>query len=195
MRKVYRLIDPEIRDRFEAKGGWMLVRNFNQRFGLPWQISYRVDSKDELERYFEQADISWEWLDGDALRTRQVRPVAEIHPKTRETVWFTHVAFWHASSLDPQVREVMLSDLGEEGLPYNTYYGDGTPIEEDVIRAIARAYDQATVKFPWQERDLTLLDNMLISHGRAPFEGPRKILTAMGEPCRRSDLREPAASC
>jgi alpha-ketoglutarate-dependent taurine dioxygenase len=41
--------------------------------------------------------------------------------------------------------------------------------------------EQKSVLFRWQEGDLLLLDNVLVSHGRMPFTGPRKILVAMSE--------------
>jgi alpha-ketoglutarate-dependent taurine dioxygenase len=105
-----------------------------------------------------------------------------VHPRTGEPVWFNHLAFWHVSSLEPRLREVFLGEFGEEELPYNTYYGDGTPVEDSAVEEIRNAYREETVAFPWQKGDLLMLDNMLVAHGRHPFSGARKILTAMGEP-------------
>jgi alpha-ketoglutarate-dependent taurine dioxygenase len=39
--------------------------------------------------------------------------------------------------------------------------------------------DANTVKFPWQRGDMLVLDNVLSMHGRATFDGPRRILTAL----------------
>ena len=47
---------------------------------------------------------------------------------------------------------------------------------------IRLAFDAETVSFPWQKEDLLLVDNMLVAHGREPFEGPRKIAVSMAEP-------------
>jgi alpha-ketoglutarate-dependent taurine dioxygenase len=104
-----------------------------------------------------------------------------VHPRTHEAVWFEHTAFFHVSSLEPVVREAILQEFAEEDLPFNTYYGDGEPIEASALAQIREAYQQTAVRFPWQEQDVLLIDNVLTSHGREPFIGPRKIVVAMTE--------------
>jgi hypothetical protein len=69
----------------------------------------------------------------------------------------------------------------ENELPRMCYYGDGTPIEDPVMEEICEAYQKLETSFPWQERDILLLDNLLTAHGRNPFSGNREILVAMGE--------------
>jgi len=181
VRKVFERLDEPIKARFLRKG-WMLVRNFGDGLGLPWQTSFHMDDKAEVESYFRRSRIEYEWKDAGRLRTRQVRPAIAQHPKTGERVWFNHVAFWHVSSLPAQVREAMLSVFSEDELPYNTYYGDGSPIEDSVVQKIRDAYAEETVVFPWQRGDLLMLDNMLVAHGRNPFSGERKVIVAMAEP-------------
>jgi alpha-ketoglutarate-dependent taurine dioxygenase len=39
--------------------------------------------------------------------------------------------------------------------------------------------DRNTVSFPWERGDFLVLDNVLSMHGRATFDGPRRILAAM----------------
>lgn len=65
-------------------------------------------------------------------------------------------------------------------LPRNAYYGDGSPIEEDALETIRTAYANETVVFPWQTKDVLLLDNMLTAHGRRPYKGARSIVVGMG---------------
>ena len=185
--RVFRRIDPSIRKRFEEKG-WMLMRNFGEGLGLTWQKAFRTTEKSELESYCRSARIETEWKDENRLRTRQVRPAMTRHPETGEMLWFNHIAFWHVSSLAPQVREVFVAQFGEWGLPYNTFYGDGSSIETSVIAEIRDAYDTETVAVPWQKGDFLLMDNMLAAHGRRPFSGARRILVAMGEPFTRTDM-------
>ncbi|WP_177168063.1 TauD/TfdA family dioxygenase [Marininema mesophilum] len=184
VRNVYKRISEETRARFVEKG-WMLVRNFGEKLGLPWQDVFQTDSLKEVEEYCENHGITLEFLGNNQLRTKQVRPTEEIHPLTKEPLWFNHMVFWHESSLDSQVREMLLAEFGRDRLPFNTYYGDGEQIEDEVIAEIRAAYQAETIAFPWEEGDVLMLDNMMVAHGRNSFEGERKVLVSMGEPIQR----------
>jgi alpha-ketoglutarate-dependent taurine dioxygenase len=190
-RRIFERIAPEIRERFAAKG-WMYVRNFGDGFGLTWQTVFQATDKAQVEEHCRKAGIEIDWKAGDRLRTRAVRPALARHPKTGEALWFNHVAIFHVTTLDQAVQKVMLDEFQEEDLPANSYYGDGSSIEPEVLDHIRQAYSQETVSFPWQKGDLLMLDNMLVAHGRAPFSGERRILVGMAEPVRR-DLLPPFA--
>jgi alpha-ketoglutarate-dependent taurine dioxygenase len=181
VRRVFARIPEKVRDRF-ARDGWMLVRNFGTGFGLPWQTAFQTTDKEEVDRHCLANGIRTEWLSGDRLRIRQRRWAIRKHPVTGETVWFNHATFFHVSTLAPEIRAGLQADLAEEDLPYNTYYGDGSRIEPEVLDVLRDIYQQETIKFPWQEHDLLLLDNMLVAHGRSSFHGPRKIIVGMTEP-------------
>ncbi len=176
-RKVFELLDPKIRERFMQRKV-MYVRNFGDGLDLPWQHVFHTDDKDAVAAYCRAANVEFEWNNG-RLKTRQVRQAVIKHPESNETVWFNQAHAFHASTLDAQIREFLLSEKTENEFPRNAYYGDGSPIESSVIAEIREAYRQAAVTFPWQRGDILMLDNMRVAHGRAPFVGPRKILVAM----------------
>ena len=187
VRKVYQRLPAELRAKFEEKEV-LYVRNFSETMGLPWQTVFQTDDRQAVEEYTRKAGYEAEWLDGNRLRTRRRGPASLRHPKTGEMIWFNHATFFHVSMLAPALRDALLSQIGEEGLPNNTYYGDGSPIEPEVLEVLRAAYREETVAFPWRKGDVLMLDNMLTAHARTPFKGPRKILTGMAEPIERASL-------
>jgi hypothetical protein len=78
--------------------------------------------------------------------------------------------------------QALLDVFKEEDLPSNSYYGDGTPIENSVLDEIRGVFNECSAKFPWQAGDVLMVENMLLAHGRNPFSGPRKVVVAMAGP-------------
>lgn len=179
--KVFARLDEKIKNKFIEKGV-MYVRNYGSNLDLPWQNVFNTDDKFEVEYYCQKAGIELEWKEGDRLRTRQVCQAVARHPKTSEMVWFNQAHLFHISTLEPTVRQALLSAFKPEDLPRNAYYGDGSPIEDSVLEEIRHIYQQEIIVFPWEEGDILLLDNMLAAHGRMPFSGSRKVVVGMAEP-------------
>jgi alpha-ketoglutarate-dependent taurine dioxygenase len=180
-RKIFKAISPEICDSFVRKG-LMYVRNYGIGLDLPWQEVFQTSSKAVVEDFCRKSDMTFEWLADDQLRTRQVCQVVERHPRTGEMVWFNQAHLFHVSRLPHEVREWLLLALGEQNLPRNVYFADGSNIDSEMIDEIARVCDEQSIVFPWHEGDVLLLDNMLTGHGRKPFVGERKVVVGMAEP-------------
>ena len=180
-RKILARLDPHIVARFVEKK-IMYVRNYGDGLGLPWQEVFQTEERRAVEEHCRRMSIEVEWKSGNRLRTRQVRPAVRKHPVTGELTWFNHALFFNNSSLEASVRESMLQVVREEDLPFHTLYGDGSPIESSTLEAMADAYRRETVSFRWQQGDVMVLENMLTSHGREPFAGPRKVLVSMADP-------------
>lgn len=186
-RKIFARLSPQLRERFIEKK-WLLVRNYGNGIGLPWQTVFQTWDRSSVEDYCKRAAISVEWKPDGGLRTRQVRPAVIKHPRTGEVAWFNHATFFHVTTLEPSMRDALLEDFREEDLPTNSYYGDGSPIEASVLEELREAYQEEMVTFTWETGSVVLLDNILTSHARTPFNGPRRILFAMAEPFTRTDL-------
>lgn len=188
-RTVYRLIPPKVRQPFEERGV-RYVRSLHggQGAGLAWQTVFETADRAAVERYCQEGGIELQWTEDGGVRTRQQRPAVVSHPRTGERLWFNQAHIFHPSDLGEEDAEDLLEIFGEEGLPTYVYLGNGAQIELADLRQIRAAYERATVRFPWQQGDLLLVDNMLVSHGRMPFSGPRKILVGMGEPVGLADL-------
>jgi hypothetical protein len=179
-REVYRQLPPEIRDRFASKG-LMYVRNFIKGIDVSWQDFFHTEGKSTVEEACRKEGMTCEWTSGNNLRIRQLSRAVLKHPNTGEMVFFNQIQLHHPYCLDAETRASLRSLFKEEDLPRNVYYGDGTPIEDSVMEAIGKLYWKLAVIFPWQEGDLIYIENMLVSHARNPFVGPRKIVVAMGE--------------
>ncbi|MFE4972096.1 TauD/TfdA family dioxygenase [Kitasatospora sp. NPDC056651] len=169
-------------DRLETEG-WLLTRTYGGTVGLPWTEAFGTSSREEVEQYCREGGIAYEWR-GDELRTRQRRPALIRHPLTGRRSWFNQIAFLSEWSLDPDVREYLVSVLGPDGLAFNTAWGNGEPFTADLIQVINEAYVRATRREPWQTGDLLVVDNIRMAHNREAFEGDRRILLALADPVR-----------
>lgn len=181
-RVIYNMLPKSVRDKFEQKGV-MYIRNYSA-IDLPWPVVFQADDKSQVEDYCEANGLDYEWLENDGLRTRQVTSATAMHPYTGEKVWFNQAHLFHVSSLGKLIAEALLDSLGEENLPRNAYYGDGSHIELETLDLIRSIYEQTKIKFAWQKSDLLLLDNMLFTHGRESYTGVRKVLVGMACPNR-----------
>ena len=186
-RRVFQRIDPSLRENFAAKNV-TYVRNYGDGMDLPWQEVFQTRDPRQVEEFCRHAGIAVEWRSETTLRTRQVAQAVARHPLTGERVWFNQAHLFHVSALGPAIEEILCREFGEAGLPRNSYYGDGSPIEPEALEQIREAYRQEAIDVPWLRGDVLLLDNMLVAHGRRPFTGARKVVVGMAEPVSLEEL-------
>lgn len=186
-RKVFQAIPEEIRREFIAKK-LMYVRNYGLGVDMGWREAFQVGTRAEAEDYLARSKTRFEWLGGDVLRTRAIRQAIAVHPVTGDTVWFNHAHLFHSSNMPADVREFLVEEFGEEGMPRNAYFGDGTPIDDAVVALIREIYERHAVRFEWEEGDVLFVDNFLLTHGRSPFKGPRKVCVAMSKLYTNHDI-------
>lgn len=192
-RRIAARVPRAIRDRFREKGGYLYVRNFGDGFGPDWPAVFQTHDRSALERYLAAHDIGFLWRGGDRLRIWYRRPTEVRHPVTRDAVWFNHVLFWHVSSLAPSVRDVLERSFDEIDLPNQSFYGDGRSIEPEVIETLRQIHAEEAWQSPWRERDVLLVDNLRLAHGRRAYTGARLVLFAMADPLTRADVTAPDA--
>jgi alpha-ketoglutarate-dependent taurine dioxygenase len=179
-RRILTRLDPAVVDSFRRRR-YMYMRNFGDGFGLSWQEAFQTDSKAEVEAYCRANRIDVEWKSQHRLRTRQVRDAVHRHPDTGELVWFNHCTFFHVSTLPAPVRDALQAGFADDELPNQTFYGDGGAIEPEVMTHLQDTYLAEKLAFDWEAGDVLIVDNMLCAHGREPFSGERRVLTAMSE--------------
>jgi alpha-ketoglutarate-dependent taurine dioxygenase len=170
-------------ERFE-RVGWLLIRNYNNEIGATIAEAFGTDDRPAVESYCRANAIEFEWKADGALRTWQRRSAIARHPVTGRNCWFNQIAFLNEWTIDPELREYLVDCYGEDGLPFNTRFGDGEPIGADIVQTINEVYAANTAREPWQSGDLMLVDNVLSAHARERFEGPREVLVAMADPVR-----------
>lgn len=169
--------------RFE-RDGWILSRRYNEDIGATVGDAFGTDDPDRVEAYCRAHGIAAQWDSDGSLVTRQRRPAVVTHPASGRRCWFNQVAFLSEWTLDPDVHEFLLDCYGPDGLPFTTSFGDGTPIEGDIIELLTDVYTAHTRRQAWQDGDLLLVDNIATAHSREPYSGSREIVVAMSDEVR-----------
>jgi hypothetical protein len=164
--------------------GWLLTRTFNGEIGPSVADAFGTDDRTELKAYCRSAAIDIDWLPDGGVRTVQRRLAVVDHPVTGARCWFNQVAFLNEWTLEPEIRDILVDTYGSDGLPFNTSFGDGSPIEAEVVDLLNAVYEANTVREPWQQGDLMLVDNIRTAHSREPYTGNREVLVAMADPIR-----------
>jgi alpha-ketoglutarate-dependent taurine dioxygenase len=188
VREIARRLPPEIAARFEQKS-LLYIRTFTEGLDVQWRDFFKTADRAEVEAQCRASGTEFAWLEDEVLQTRTLCHAITRHPVTGERVFFNQIQLHHPSSLDPLDRQDLIDLLGADRLPRNVLYGDGTRIEDEVMTLIGELYEANAVRFPWRRGDVIMLDNMLTAHARDPYEGPRKIVVAMGAMTSRQKLQ------
>ena len=184
---VLNALPPQLVQRFEREG-WLLTRTYNEDIGASYADAFGTDDRAAVESYCRANAIEFEWQPDGELRTRQRRSAVVRHPITGQRCWFNQIAFLNEWTMDPEVHEYLVDVYGEDGLPFNTRFGNGDPISQDVVELLTGIYDAHTAREPWQPGDLMLVDNIRSAHSREAFEGPREVLVGMADAVRLGDV-------
>src|SRR5579871_4245965 len=115
-RKLCKVMDPAILDRFRQKG-LTYLRNFSPGLDVSWQQFFHTEDRSEVDAACAKAGVQWEWVGEDTLRVRQRCNAVTHHPKTGDEVFFNQVQLHHVSCLDSATRESMTKLFRDEELP------------------------------------------------------------------------------
>ena len=192
-RKIFEAIDSSIKQRFINKGLRYVSCYYYQSLVMEWlnkiQSSHKswiqvfeTSSKEEVEKKCQEHEFEYQWTKNDWLQISQVRPAYLAHPETGERVWFNQA---HLYDFNPRLLGhwryigAKLFYCRSHTKLHQIFYGDHTSIPRSDLYHVLDTLDAHTIAFPWQKGDLLVLDNVLTMHGRATFEGKRRVLAAM----------------
>lgn len=180
-RLILKALNPSIVEEFSRKKV-RYFRNLHSGIGIgpSWQQTFETTDKAVVEKYLLEGSIDFKWKEDGALRLSQIRDAIATHPKTGESVWFNQADQFHPSTHPKEISESMMKLYSKaDDLPQNVRFGDDSPISALMLDEIRRTTMSCAALFRWREGDVLIIDNMLVCHGRMPFEGPRKILVSM----------------
>jgi hypothetical protein len=119
-------------------------------------------------RRLKNLGYSWEWQPDGALRvTTPVLPAVRKLPNGRTSFFNQLIAAamgWRDKRNDPSK---------------SIAFGDGTPLDREVVLLATRLGEELSFDIPWQTGDVALVDNYVAVHGRRTFGGARKVLASL----------------
>lgn len=190
-RQVYKSVDPGVKEHFTKNGLRYESCYFYKSHMMQWLTKnshkswiqvFETESKTDVERKCREHDFEFQWAKNDWLQISQVRPAVMSHPITGDTVWFNQA---HLYDFNPKLLGTWkylgakLFYCRKHTKLHQVFFADHTSIPRSDLYHIMDVLDANTITFPWQRGDLLVLDNVLAMHGRAIFEGKRRILAAM----------------
>ena len=176
---LLRQLNQDIVAEFRSKGV-RYIRTMGLELGRTWQETFCTRDKLEFNAICKQREYEVTWLSESVVRTTCLRPAVVRHHTGREA-WFNQAQHWHPAALPPDVRLLLHNELGAATALRNCTFGDGSIIPDDIMLQILDTYRHLQRSVDWQQRDVLIVDNVLVAHGRNAFVGPRRLLVAMGK--------------
>jgi alpha-ketoglutarate-dependent taurine dioxygenase len=196
-RTIYRLMPEQTREQFESRGvayhrylygpKWNLhdrTRDRMMKLYVSWMDAFSTEDPRVVEQMCSHNGSTVKWDNEEGAMISNVLPAVRRHPETGEMLWFNQVATFLSSPRTIGWMKWLLYRMAYWNplrRPMHATYGDGQPIPLSELNRVNEAIDQATVRFKWRRGDFLLVDNFMVTHGRMPFCGERKILVAIGE--------------
>ncbi|MBA3721085.1 MAG: TauD/TfdA family dioxygenase [Parachlamydiaceae bacterium] len=148
-----------------------------------FQSSFGTDNKEEINNICAKKKFIPKWTD-EYLEVKRRTPCTRPNPNhPDQTLWFNQIHLYHAN---PKIRGGWLNHIlanllycREKTRQYDVFFEDGTPIPRKLVYELYRIYEEKAIRFDWKKGDVLILDNIEVMHGRASYNGPRKILASL----------------
>ncbi|MGM1059844.1 TauD/TfdA family dioxygenase [Saccharothrix sp. Mg75] len=179
VRETAAIIPDDVKDAFREKGV-RYHRNLAKESGngeMGWVDTFRTEDRAAVEEHLVASGYEFAWDADEGLRYHYARDAFTAHPDTGEELWFNqvtelHCSYWRSHPGFPP-------DLPDDAYPATTTYGDGSPIDEDLISYLRGALWRTARAVRMRRGDVLVLDNQVYQHGRFAFEGPRRHFVSL----------------
>lgn len=213
-RKVYRDLPPALRQKFFQKK--LRYHRTHKKVGtyftydvadmLGWPQLFGTSDKDQVERICQEEGIlmRWEGPNNDTFVSIIDSEPFQLHPITKEPVWFNHTQVFHWTSFPVELFYAFLRTyeirllihcifvsifcivkygiLGQK-MGLTAMFGDETPITAAEMHQVRRVIHKHMVFNRWQKGDILCIDNYSTSHGRQPtYDKGRKVVVSWADP-------------
>ncbi|KAF3054880.1 hypothetical protein GL218_07531 [Daldinia childiae] len=125
------------------------------------EATKRAKIEAQIARYGRGKHTTWEWTDDGVVLTHRL-PAIRTQPGTDLPTLFTGLAAYY--------KNVRVNAAAGRNVTQQLF-GDGTPIPEEYLAALARITDEIRVLHRWQRGDVLVYDNIIAQHGREPWQG------------------------
>jgi hypothetical protein len=141
---------------------------------MAWEKAFPGMDAAAVTAYAAAEGIDLEWEPG-GLTTRRRRPAVRSTGTDAAPAWSNLLAFCSEWTMNPAVRDFLVTTVGRSGLQFETAYGNGTPFPASDVETVHDAYERATTRIAWRAGDVLLLDNIRTAHSTEPYTGDREL--------------------
>jgi hypothetical protein len=144
----------------------------------PWQEAFFTEDKADVEAACEAGGLEWQWLDDGSLQTEIRKSGFVTHPVLGTSHWFNQISNLTALPTSARQWYTLTPEDERNGgrYPNAVLFGDGGTIPAEDVKLLRQIEDEIRVDEPWEAGEIFILDNILCTHGRTPFEGKRDTL-------------------
>jgi alpha-ketoglutarate-dependent taurine dioxygenase len=142
---------------------------------IRWNDVFGTSDRQAVDRICADLGIEPVWQDDGSLSVVEETDPLTRHPRTGDLIYRNnlHNNYTYGDG------DTASRFKARAAHPAGMYLDDGSPLPEADADAVNAAFERVELAWRWRDRDIMILDNLLVAHGRNPFEGPREVMVAL----------------
>lgn len=144
-----------------------------------WVEAFYTEDKAQVEKACNDMGLGFEWLADGSLSTTCETEGLVTNPATGNKIWYNSIAPLapaknnFGEDMIAIVTQLYESNGLQRGVKLSHNNGDELDMEE--VEKLYDLMESVSINFTWQARDVMLVDNLTVAHGRTPFTGARDV--------------------